>query len=526
MTNSIAEIEGNEVIFIIGSNTKVAHPVIANKMIKAVRNGAKLIVADPRKTPMHKFATVKIRQRPGTDVALLNAMAYVIVNEGLHDEEFIQKHTAGFDEWKESLKEFTPEYAYHITGVPKDDIIRSARIYGQSRKSAIYYTMGITQHTCGVDNVDAIANLALCTGNIGRPHTGVNPLRGQNNVQGACDTGCLPNVYPGYQRVDSTLVRVKFESRWLSTLSLKPGIPATAISQAILDDKLKALYVMGENPALADPNYNHSAKAFSKLHFMVVQDIFFTETAKFADVILPAGCFAEKNGTFTNTERRIQRITKAVDPPGEAKDDLWIIMQLSNKMGYPMQYETPEDVFLEFASVWSAVAGITYSRIEKKGIQWPCPTRDHPGTQYLHKLGFQNTKAQFIPVSFNLPHESPDKDYPLILMTGRNLFHYHFGSMTRRAKPLQIHADEPYVEINPFDAEKYQISEGSFVRVISRRGEIKAKAIITENVTKGTVFVPLHYAESPANALTDDTALDQSSFTPAYKVNAVRLELA
>jgi predicted molibdopterin-dependent oxidoreductase YjgC len=309
MTNSIREIEGMEVIFIIGSNTKETHPVIANRMIKAYRKGAKIIIADPRNVPMVKFADTFLRMKPGTDIALLNSIAHVILEEGLENKEFIKEKTEGFEEWKKSLKEFTPEYAEKITGIPKQDIIKAARLYGSSRRAGIFYTMGITQHTCGTNNVKAIANLATLTGNIGREFTGINPLRGQNNVQGASDTACLPNVYPGYQKVDIPENREKFEKAWGVYLSAKPGLTATEMINESADNRIKAMYIMGENPVITDPNMNHTVKALENLEFLVVQDIFMTDTARFADVILPAACSFEKDGTFTNTERRVQKET-------------------------------------------------------------------------------------------------------------------------------------------------------------------------------------------------------------------------
>jgi predicted molibdopterin-dependent oxidoreductase YjgC len=345
MTNSIREIEGMEVIFIIGSNTKETHPVIANRMIKAQRAGAKIIVADPRRVPMVKFAEVFLRMRPGTDAALLNGIAHVIVSEGLQNEEFIRERTKGFEEWQESLREFTPERVQEITGVPQEELVRAARLYGRSRRAGLFYTMGITQHACGTDNVRAIANLATLTGNIGRESTGVNPLRGQNNVQGASDAACLPNVYPGYQRVDLPEVRAKFEQAWGVTLSGKPGLTATEMMEAALTGKLKALYVMGENPIMTDPNIHHTVRALESVKFLVVQDIFLTETAKMADVVLPAACSFEKEGTFTNTERRVQRVRRAVRAPGEARDDLSILMDLARALRYPMTYASPAEVF-------------------------------------------------------------------------------------------------------------------------------------------------------------------------------------
>jgi len=521
MTNSIREIEGMEVIFIIGSNTKETHPVIANRMIKAYRTGAKIIVADPRKVPMVKFAEVFLRMRPGTDIALLNGMAHVIVKEGLQNDEFIREKTEGFDAWKRSIEEFTPAYAEQITGVPKNDIIKAAKLYGGSRKAGIFYTMGITQHTCGTDNVRAIANLATLTGNIGREFTGVNPLRGQNNVQGASDAACLPNVYPGYQKVDLPEVRQKFEQAWGVPLSPKPGLFATEMMNAAVDGRLKALYIMGENPVITDPNQHHTIKALENLEFLVVQDIFLTETAKYAHVVLPAACSFEKEGTFSNTERRVQRVRKAVNPPGEARDDLSIIRELSRAMGYPMDYRSPEQVLEEFGRLWPALAGITYDRIKSRGIAWPCPAKDHPGTEFLYKDGFAK-KVPFVPIAFNPPDEVVCENYPFVLTTGRNLFQYHSGSMSRRVGAIEEHAGEAYVELNPADGDKLGIANGDMVSVRSRRGDVEIKARFTRRVSKGTVFIPMHYREAAANVLTND-ALDPDVMIPEFKVCAVEI---
>jgi len=522
MTNSIREIEGMEVIFIIGSNTKETHPVIANRMIKACRKGARIIVADPRKIPMVKFADVFLKMKPGTDIALLNSISHVIVKEDLHNKEFIRTTTSGFEEWKKVIEEYSPETAEKITGIPKDDIVKAARLYGASRKAGIFYTMGITQHTCGTDNVIAVANLATLTGNIGRESTGVNPLRGQNNVQGASDAACLPNVYPGYQKVDVPEIQARFEKAWGVPLSPLPGLTTTEMINSAAEGKLKALYIMGENPLITDPNTHHTIKALEQLELLVVQDIFLTETARYADVVLPAACSFEKDGTFTNTERKVQRVRKAVRPPGEARDDLSIIQDISKRFGYPMDYASPEKVLEELGSVWPALGGITFQRIAKQGIAWPCPSPDHPGTPYLYKDGFPKGKVPFVPVLYAPPSEITDDEYPFVLTTGRNLFQYHSGSMTRRVAPIESHAGTPYVEMNPADAKRLAIKDGETVTVRSRRGEIKIGARITPKVSEGIIFIPMHYQEAAANILTND-ALDPKVKIPEFKVCAVNI---
>ncbi len=523
MTNSIAEIENNDVLFVIGSNTTETHPIIGLRMKKAVRKGAKLIVADPRKINLVKFSDIWLQQKPGTDVALLNSIMHVLLKNNLIDRVFILARTEGFESFNKSLEKYTPEYAEKITGVSKEDIIKAALLYGNAKKPGIYYTMGITQHTHGTENVYAIANLALMTGNLGMESTGVNPLRGQNNVQGACDAGCLPNVYPGYQRVDLPEVRRKFEKAWGVKLSNKKGLTATEMPEAVIKGRLKAMYIMGENPVLSDPDINHTVKALKKLDLLIVQDIFLNETAELADVVLPAASFAEKDGTFTNTERRVQRVRKAIIPSGQAKEDAWIIRELSERMGHPMRYNFIEEVFQEIGSLWPAVAGITYSRIEKRGMHWPCPTLEHPGTPYLFKGGFPRGKAAFSVVKYRPSKELPDKEYPFMLSTGRHLFHYHTGTMIRKGDPLNNIVSEAYVELNTEDASRLGVSNGQNVKVSSRRGSIEVKAQVSERVGEGRIFIPFHYKEAAVNMLTNP-ALDPISKIPELKVCAVKIE--
>lgn len=523
MTNSIPEIENHDVIFVIGSNTTETHPIIALKMKKAIRQGADLIIADPRKIDLVRFSRLWLQQRPGTDVALLNSIMHVIVEEDLIDRKFIAERTDGFAEYRESLREFTPERGSLLTGVPRENIVKAALLYGNAVRPGIYYTMGITQHTHGTENVFAIANLALMTGNLGRESTGVNPLRGQNNVQGACDMGCLPNLYPGYQSVSIPHIRQKYEKAWGVRLSENAGLAATEMIESALNGKLKALYVMGENPALTDPDIHRTARALNTVDFLVVQDIFLTETAAFADVVLPSACFAEKDGTFTNTERMVQRVRKAVEPPGDAKEDSLIIGELAKRFGYDMSYDSIEDIFREAGKLWPALAGISYRRISKSGLQWPCPTPDHPGTRYLFKGSFPRGKAAFTPVHYRPSDELPDHEYPFLLSTGRHLFHYHMGSMTRRVEALERAAPTAYVELHPDDAHSLRVRDGDRVRVSSRRGAIEISVLVSDRPLKGTAFIPFHYREAAANVLTN-TALDPLSKIPELKVCAVNIE--
>jgi formate dehydrogenase alpha subunit len=527
MTNSMAEIENNDVLFVIGSNTKENHPIVALKMIKAKRRGAKIIIADPRRVPLVRFADIWMQHKPGTDVPLLNGMMHVIVKEGLVKQDFIASMTEGFDEeFRKNLEEYTPEAVSVITGVPADTIVKAARLYGGSDKAGIYYTMGITQHAHGTENVFSIANLALMTGNLGKESAGVNPLRGQNNVQGSTDMGCIPNNYPGYQRVTIPAIREKFEALWNAKLSDKEGMTATEMLPAAEKGILKALYIMGENPVISDPDVAHTTKALKALDFLVVQDIFMTETAELAHVVLPASSFAEKVGTFTNTERRVQRVRRAVNSPGLAMKDSLIIMELSKRMGYDMPYNHTNEIFREIGQAWPAMAGMSYARLEDGGLQWPCPTPDHPGTQYLFKGGFPRGKGRFSLVKYKPSVELTDKDFPFLLTTGRQLFQYHTGSMTRRVKPIHAVSPEAYIEINPADAQRLAIEDGTSVKVSSRRGSILVKARVSKWPRAGVVFIPFHFKEAAANTLTSSKSLDPLSKIPSFKVSAVRIEKA
>jgi formate dehydrogenase alpha subunit len=527
MTNSLREIENNDVLFVIGSNTKESHPIVALRMLKAKRKGAKIIIADPRRVPMVRFADVWMQQKPGTDVALLNGMMHVIIAEHLINCDFIDSQTEGFDEdFRRNIAEYTPEKASAITGVPKELIIKSARLYANGIRAGIYYTMGITQHAHGTENVFSIANLALMTGNLGKESAGVNPLRGQNNVQGATDMGCVPNNYPGYQRVTIPAVREKFEALWNAKLSDKDGMTATEMLPAAEKGLLKALYIMGENPVVSDPDCAHTVKALKALDLLVVQDIFMTETAELAHVVLPGSSFAEKVGTFTNTERRVQKVRRAINSPGIAMKDSLIIMELSKKMGYEMNYPHTVEINREIGQAWPAMAGMSYARLEEGGLQWPCPTPDHPGTQYLFKGGFPRGNGKFSLVKYRPSAEETDPEYPLILTTGRQLFQYHTGSMTRRVKAINTVSPEAYVEINPADALSLAIENDSKVKVTSRRGSIVVKAVVSKRPAKGVVFIPFHFKEAAANVLTSAAArsLDPIAKIPSLKVSAVRIE--
>ncbi|RYD02573.1 hypothetical protein N752_24915 [Desulforamulus aquiferis] len=448
MTNSIDEIAGASLILAIGTNTTEAHPVISLRIRKALQRGAKLIVVDPRKTELAELATSHLQLKPGTDIALFNSMARYILGERIWNKEFVAERCEGLEGLRESLGEFTPEYAQTITGIPAALIKETARAYAQAERATILYTMGLTQHACGTDNVLAVANLALLCGQIGRESTGLNPLRGQNNVQGACDMGGLPNVLPGYQQVQDEGNRKIFSGAWGAALSDKPGLTLGEMMDSALQGTLKAMYITGENPILSDADSNHVQKALEKLDFLVVQDMFLTDTAKLADVVLPAASFAEKEGTFTNTERRVQRVRKAIEPIAGAKPDWQIICALAAELGYPMKYAGPKEIFEEITRLTPSYRGISYQRLEKEGIQWPCPSEEHPGTKYLHNQTFVRGKARLTPVNYMQPKELPDEKYPLMLNTGRRLQHYHTGTMTLRTEITQIYGSEK-LDINP-----------------------------------------------------------------------------
>lgn len=524
MTNSMNEIENADCILVTGSNTTEAHPIIAMKIMRAARDrGAKLIVADPRRIDLVEFSAIHVRQRSGTDVALFNAMMNVIVCEELYDKNFVDSRTEQFDELAECIRDCTPEWAEPITGIAADDIRTVARTYAAAERGAIVYSMGITQHTTGTDNVLALANLAMLTGNVGRVSTGVNPLRGQNNVQGACDLGALPNVYPGYQKVDAPEIHEKFEEAWNASLSDKIGLTLVEMMNAAAEGKVKGLYIMGENPMLSDPNLNHVRMALENLEFLCVQDIFLSETAELADVVLPAASFAEKDGTFTSTERRVQRVRKAVPPPGKARQDWEIICDMATRTGLPMHFDDPSEIMMEIASVTPIYGGMSFDRIDEVGLQWPCPDEEHPGTVFLHEGEFKRGKGKFHPTPFVVARETPDAEYPLLLTTGRYLYHFHTRTMTGRSEGLEELCPPVPVEVHPDDAAQHGIADGKMVEVSSRRGTIQARAKLTNRSPKGTVFIAFHFREGAANTLTID-ALDPISKIPEFKVCAVRLK--
>ena len=524
MTNPIEDIEKANVILITGSNTTENHPVLSTYVKRAVKfNGAKLIVVDPRKIPVTRYADIWIRQNLGTDVIWINGMMHVIIKENLYDEKYVTERTVGLDELKATVEKYTPEYVESLTGIPKEQLIEAARLFAGAKAASILYAMGITQHVTGTDNVKSLANLAMLCGNVGVEGGGVNPLRGQNNVQGACDMGGLPNVYTGYQPVTDKGARERMEKAWgVEGLPAEVGLTATIMMEKAHEGELKALYIIGENPMISDPNLNHAKKSLENLEFLVVQDIFMTETAELADVVLPTASFAEKNGTFVNTERKVQRVRKAIDPPGQAKDDWAIICEISRRMGYPMEYNNPEEIMTEISEVTPSYCGISYGRIEDDGIHWPCPNSDHPGTPCLHVDKFSCGLGVFHAIDYLPPAEMVDDKYPMYLTTGRVLYQYHTGTMTMKSEGLNELAPRSFVEISGEDAQSYSISDGDLLKIASRRGEIEAEARISDKAVTGTVFIPFHYAKGAANMLTN-AALDPVAKIPEYKVCAVSL---
>ncbi len=524
MTNSIPEVENADCIFVIGSNTIEQHPLIGSRIIKAKEKGAKVIVADPRRVPLANFSDIYLQMKPGTDIWLLNGLMNAILNEGLEDKSFIRERTEGFEEFRKKVEQYSPGKAQEMCGINGEELQKAARIFGEAKQAMIIYAMGITQHTSGTDNVKSIANLALLTGNIGRESTGVNPLRGQNNVQGACDMGALPDVYSGYQSIQDKTSREKFEQTWDTELPRQPGLTVVEMINAACQGSLKAMFIMGENPMVSDPDINRVEEGLKALDFLVVQDIFLSETAMLADVVLPAASFAEKEGTFTSTDRRVLRVRKAIEPVGKSKPDWAIISQLAQKMGDSrFAYESTRHIMDEIARLTPIYGGISYDRLDKgEMLAWPCPSRDHPGTKFLHKGTFTRGKGQFTPIDHSGPAELPDEEFPFILTTGRVIFQYHTGTMTRRISLLERESPTGFVELNPQDARKLKVEQGDKVKVRSRRGEIEIGAFLTDSISPGIVFIPFHFAECAANKLTN-SSLDPEAKIPELKVCAVAI---
>ena len=547
MTNSIKEIRDADCIFITGSNTAVSHPVISYEVVRAVKKGANLIIVDPRRIPLVEHATLFLQIKPGTDIYVFLGIMHVILREGWMDENFISERTEGFEAFKDVIEKYTPEHASLMSGVPVKQIEEAARIYAAGERvsgesmydserghSTVLYAMGITQRSNGTDMVRTLANLAMLCGQVGKRSTGVNPLRGQSNVQGACDTGCLVNVYPGYKPVTDAASRANLEKLW--NVEGLPGEVGLTIVEAMRNasvGKVRAVYVMGENPMMSDPNTNHVEQALRNLDLLVVQDIFPSETAQLAHVILPAAASLEKDGTVTNTERRVQLIHPVVKAPGNSLPDWKILTDLADrfdrKMGIEREdgywhFESASEIFDELAKSMAIYSGMRYDRLVGAGLQWPCPAPDHPGTRILHTEKFSRGLGSFAAIEANDPAEMPDEEYPLVLTTGRVLYHYHSGTMTRRSGPLHWAEPGDFVEVNAEDAEKVGLDDGQAVVIKSRRGTVRTYIRLTENVPPGTIFLAFHWREAAANLLTQDFKLDPVAKIPEYKVCAVKLE--
>jgi len=533
MTNNIDDFGNARCILAIGTNTAEAHPVLAMKIRQTVRtNGAKLIVANPMEVDFVRDADLWLRLKYGTDVALMMGMCRIILDEGLHDASFIEERCENFEEFRRELENYPVDRVSEITGVDADLLVKAARMYAENSPATILYAMGICEHSHGTDNVIATGNLAMLTGNVGRPGSGVNPLRGQNNVQGACDMGALPNVFPGYQAVSDETVRKRFEEAWGVALDPEPGLKLTEMMPAAAVGQIKALYMMGENPVLTDPDGNHIIEALTNLDLFVFQDIFLNETAQLADVVLPAASFAEKDGTFTNTERRVQRIRKAIQPIGESKPDWWIVCEIAKRMGAKgFDYDDPSEIMDEIARLTPSYGGINYKRLDEGSLQWPCTSDDHPGTCIMHSEIFSRPsgRGNFVPLRYRGPVEATSDEYPLMLMTGRRLFHYH-ATMTRKVDVLNVLMPEELAQMNPWDAGLLGISSGDMVKVTSRQGEVEVRAKVTTAVPVGMVAMAFHFSECPTNRLISSRqeTLDPVTKTPAYKtcpVNVKKLDV-
>ena len=525
MTNSIAEIEDSGCIFVIGSNTTACHPIIAGRIFRAKEKGARLIVADPRNIQLSRFADVAVTHRLGSDVALLNGMMHIIIKNSWHAKDYIKERTQDFEKLERVVATYTPEKVRAITGVDTADLEQMAELYATYPPASLLYAMGITQHTTGVDNVKSCCNLAMLTGNVGIAGAGVNPLRGQNNVQGACDMGGLPDVLTGYQKVTDPKVMEKFSGAWGRPLPDRSGLTITDMVSAMIEGKLKGLFVIGENPKLSEPDWNHLNYALKELDFLVVQELFLSETAQVADVVFSAASSAEKDGTFTNSERRCMRIQKAIEPIGDTLPDWEIICRLSTAMGYEMKYESPGEIFDEMTSLTQkSYGGMTYDRLGIDGLQWPCPDTTHPGTPYLHKDSFVLGLGKFHAIEYQDPAEMPDEEYPFFLTTGRMFAHFHTGTMTRISPHLDVEQRTGYVEINSKDAEELEIKEGNILILSSRRGEMEAPARVTDEVPPGNLFLPIHFGENPSNVLTSAEAFDPLAKIPELKVSAVKVK--
>ncbi|TMH20635.1 MAG: formate dehydrogenase subunit alpha [Betaproteobacteria bacterium] len=525
VSNPVMDVMQAEVIFLIGANPVVNHPVAATWMKNAVKRGTKLILAEPRRSELARHATYFLQLKSDTDVALLNAMLHTIVEEGLVDSAFVNSRTSGYDEIRKNVEGYSPEAMAAVCGIPAATIREVARLYARSRASMILWGMGISQHVHGTDNARCLIALSLITGQVGRPGAGLHPLRGQNNVQGASDVGLIPMMYPDYKRVDSADVRSEFEALWQKTLDPKPGLTVVEIMHAVHAGQIRGMYIMGENPAMSDPDVRHAREALAELEMLVVQDIFLTETGYLADVILPASAFPEKTGTFTNTDRSVQLGRQALDPPGEARQDLWIIVEVAKRLGLEWTYTHPREVFAEMRQAMPSIAGISWERLERDhAVTYPCTGDEDPGQRVVFTEQFPtaNGKGRFVPASIIPAAERPDAAYPFVLITGRQLEHWHTGSMTRRAEVLDSIEPVPVASLHSEDLRSLGVPPGGIISVASRRGSIALAARADDGTPRGAVFIPFCFYEAAANLLTNPV-LDPFGKIPEFKYCAVRV---
>ncbi|NSR87956.1 formate dehydrogenase subunit alpha [Enterococcus faecalis] len=524
MTNPIADItEDVDMILLVGSNPEEAHPVIGAQIRQAIQRGTQVVVVDPRKINLVKDSALHLQVQAGTNVAFANGMMHVILKEGLADRHFIEERTEGFSDLEKMVADYTPEKVAEICHIHPEDLIQAARMYAKAEKAPIIYCLGVTEHSTGTEGVMSMSDLAMLVGKVGKPGCGVNPLRGQNNVQGACDMGCMPYDFPGYQKVNNPEVIDKFEKAWHVPLNRNTGLTSTKVLPAATAGNVKGLYIFGEDPIVTDPDTGHVRQALESLDFLVVQELFMTETAAYADVVLPGISYAEKDGTFTNTERRVQRVRKAVEPRGQAREDYEIFCEVMTRMGYPCAYESAKEIMKEISAVTPSFGGINYERLEKESLQWPCRSLTDPGTPIMHVGSFARGKGLFKAIPYKQAQELPDEEYPYLMSTGRMLYHYNTRAMTGRTEGINQIANHSYIEINAVDAQALGIQEGDKVEVHSRRGKIETYAAVGNRVFPQEVFMTFHFPDGNVNEITN-AVFDDIATIPEYKVCAVAIK--
>lgn len=531
MTNTIEDITSQaQVILLVGSNPEEAHPVLGMQVRRAVEMGTKLIVVDPREIGLAKHADIHLKLRPGTNVAFANGVVHILIKEGLVDREYVESRTSGFDELAAMVEDYTPARVAEICNIDERDLVAAAKLYGSAERAPIIYCLGVAEHSTGTEGVMSLSNIAMVNGKLGKAGCGVNPIRGQNNVQGACDMGAQPNCFTGYQKVVDEAARTKFEDAWGVQIKPYEGLKATEVFPAAIDGRVKGLFIFGEDPVRTDPDTNHVIKALTSLDFLVVDELFMTETAKYADVVLPGRSYAEKEGTFSNTERRVQRVRKAVEGPAGPQLDTWIFTEIMRRMGYDQPHMTSAEVMHEISALTPSFGGISHERLDQpellgQGLQWPCPTEEHPGTPIMHVGRFSKGLGTYSTAPYKPSQELPDAEYPLVMMTGRILYHYNACAMTSRTEGINQIADSSFIEMNTADAEALGIADGDRVKVSSRRGQIFSTARVSGKTNPGETWMPFHFQDGNSNWLTI-AALDDICKVPEYKVCAVKVERA